>query len=145
MSATVAMASSCDDRICPMRSLLFGDRLRFQVRQQVVEAVVLAQDPSDRGLVLGEQCKRGEVHLPRQHIFDLLRRADALVRLIEQLALSGRAELREQAHDSHRDEQQRHDQKAAQKLGMDGGADSREPTHQRADRRSLKHPHSQPL
>ena len=60
--------------------------------------------------------------------------------LIEQPALPGRAQERVQAHDRHDDEQQRDDQEAAQKLGVNGGANTRDPAHQRAERGSAQNP-----
>ena len=76
-----------------------------------------------------------EVHLPRQRMLDLVGPADPFVRLIEQPALPGRAHLRHEAHDGHRDEQQSDDQEAAEKFGVDGGTNARHPTHQCAERR----------
>ena len=119
-------------------TVLLGRRLRLQARERAVEAVVLAQDPRDRGLLLRKQRECGEVHLSGQRILDLLGRVDPLMRLIEQPTLSRRAHLRQQARHGHRDEQQRDDQEAGQKLGMDGGANGRHPPHQPAERKPVQ-------
>ena len=66
----------------------------------------------------------------------LLRQADLLVRLIQQLALPGRAHDSQKTYDRRRDEKQRDDQESSQQLGVHGGANSRHPSHPHAQRRA---------
>jgi hypothetical protein len=102
----------------------------------VIEPIVLAQDFRDRHFVLGEQGQIREVHLPGQRMLALLRQADLLVRLIQQLALPGRAHDRQKTYDRRRDEKQRDDEEAGQQLRVDGRSNTRHPSHRCAKRRS---------
>ena len=107
---------------------------RLELGEPVIEAIVLAQDLRDRHLVLGKQRQIRKVHLPRQRLFALLGPADLLVRLIEQLRLLRRVHDRLKTYRRHRDEKQRDDQECGQQLGVDGGTNSSDPTHQFAER-----------
>jgi hypothetical protein len=66
----------------------------------------------------------------------LLSQADLLVRLIQQLALPGRAYDSQKTYDRRRDEKQRDDQESGQQLGVYGSTNSRHPSHPYAQWRS---------
>ena len=59
---------------------------------------------------------------------------DEFMRFVEQLALMRRADDGLQAHQRHGDKQRRDDQERGEQLGMDRCANSRDPTHQQAER-----------
>ena len=108
---------------------------RLDLREPVVEAVVLAQDLRDRDLVLRQEREVREVHLPRERVLALLRETHELVGLVEQLALLRRVDERLQAHERHRDEHRSDDQERGEQLRVHRRADARDPAHEQAQRR----------
>ena len=74
------------------------------------------------------------MHLPSQCMLAFLRQTDHFMRFVEQLALMRRADDGLQAHQRHGDKKRRDDQERGEQLGMDRCANSRDPTHQQAER-----------
>ena len=87
---------------------------RLKLGKSVVEPIVLAQDLRDRHFILGKQRQIREVHLPGQRMLALLRQAHLFVRLVQQLALPGRAYDGQKTYDCRRDEKQGDDQESRQ-------------------------------
>ena len=107
---------------------------RLEVRERLVEAVVLAQDRRERLLVAHQQRHGREVHLHRERMVDLLRPVEALMRLVEQLALPRHAAHGVHAERSHGEDQERDAEEGDEQLALDRPAHPGHPANHGSQR-----------
>jgi hypothetical protein len=106
------------------RLALSGWSRSLQAGERVLEAVLLAEDALDGGVVPKKQRIPREVHLQAQGLLDLAGGVDPLAGLVQEPALPGHAHDRLEAHRPHGDEEQGDQEERAEELRVDGRADA---------------------
>ena len=91
----------------------------------------LAENTLDRGIVAHEQRVPRRAHLEPEGVLDLAGGVHPLAGLIEEPAVAGHGGNGLEAHGAYGDEENGHEKKRREQLGMDRRAQPRHPSHQR--------------